>query len=60
MILEQALRAIKPADREAYEDAKKRWDSIAKPLGSLGLLEQAVCRMAAMRGSPVCCRCWKN
>ncbi|MDD6188903.1 MAG: nicotinate-nucleotide--dimethylbenzimidazole phosphoribosyltransferase [Clostridiales bacterium] len=51
MTLNEALAAIKPADRAAYDAAKKRWDSIAKPLGSLGLMEEAVCRMAAMKGS---------
>lgn len=42
---------IKPASRDAYEAAQRRWDSIAKPLGSLGLLEVAVCRMAAAQGT---------
>lgn len=51
MTLKEALAAAKPADRAAYDGAKKRWDSIAKPLGSLGLMEEAVCRMAAMKGS---------
>ncbi len=52
MTLKEALAAAKPADKAAYEAAKGRWDSIAKPLGSLGLMEEAVCRMAAMKGSP--------
>ena len=42
---------ISPASAEAYEAAQKRWDAIAKPLGSLGLLETTVCRMAAARGT---------
>ena len=33
------------------ERAKARWDSIAKPLGSLGALEEAVIRIAGMTGS---------
>lgn len=32
------------------EKAKKRWDSIAKPLGSLGRLEEAVIRLAGISG----------
>lgn len=51
MTLKEAIAAIKPADKAAYDAAKKRWDSIAKPLGSLGLMEEAVCRMAAMKSS---------
>ena len=42
---------IEPASAQAYAAAQRRWDSIAKPLGSLGLLEEAVCRMAAARGT---------
>lgn len=51
MTLNEALAAAKPANSAAYAAAKARWDSIAKPLGSLGLMEEAVCRMAAMKGS---------
>ena len=52
MTLNEALAAIRPADQAACAAAKARWDSIAKPLGSLGLMEEAVCRMAGMTGSP--------
>ncbi len=45
------IKAIVPADKGAYARAKERWDSIAKPLGSFGLLEEAVCRLAAVTGS---------
>ena len=31
--------------------AKARWDSLAKPLGSLGLLEDAIVQIAALTGS---------
>lgn len=43
---------IAPPDRSAAAAAKERWDSIAKPLGSLGLLEDAVCGIAAVQGTP--------
>ena len=32
-------------------EARKRWDSLAKPLGSLGLLEEAVIKIAALTGN---------
>ena len=37
--LEETLAAITPLDKKAMETAQKRWDSIAKPLHSLGKLE---------------------
>ena len=52
MTLEEVVRGIAPADQAAMEQARRRWDSIAKPLGSLGLLEEAVVRMAGIAGSP--------
>ena len=50
--LHETLAQIVPADPAAAQGARKRWDSIAKPLHSLGLLEDAVVRIAAMTGSP--------
>ena len=44
--LEEALAGIAPADSQAMKTAKKRWDSIAKPLYSLGWMEDAVARIA--------------
>ena len=52
MTLEEVIRSITPADQNAAAAAKTRWDSIAKPLGSLGALESAVIRMAAITGTP--------
>ncbi|MEG0442209.1 MAG: nicotinate-nucleotide--dimethylbenzimidazole phosphoribosyltransferase, partial [Oscillospiraceae bacterium] len=51
-LLEEALRQIVPADGDAMAAAQKRWDSVAKPLGSLGMLEKSVVRMAGIVGSP--------
>lgn len=45
--LRHALEAIKPTDKESYQEAQRRWDAIAKPLGGLGMLEDAICRIAA-------------
>lgn len=51
-LLEDAIGQISPADAVAAALARRRWNSIAKPLGSLGLLEDAVIRIAGMIGSP--------
>lgn len=50
--LQPVLQSIVPADRAAMAAAKVHWDAIAKPLDSLGLLEEAVIRIAGMVGSP--------
>ena len=46
MTLEQTITQIPGPQAKAMEQAKKRWDTIAKPLDSLGLLEEAVVRIA--------------
>ena len=38
-VIKRQLAGVKPLDKKAMETAKKRWNSIAKPIGSLGLLE---------------------
>ena len=48
----ERIRKITAPDKSAAKAARERWDSIAKPLGSLGLLEDAVCGIAAVQGSP--------
>ena len=50
-MLNDILTQIKPADALAAAECRRRWDALAKPLRSLGLLEEAVCRIAAVRGS---------
>ncbi|MDD3192544.1 MAG: nicotinate-nucleotide--dimethylbenzimidazole phosphoribosyltransferase [Oscillospiraceae bacterium] len=49
MNLEETAKAIQPLDKAAMEQASRRWDGIAKPLHSLGLLERAVIRIAGMQ-----------
>lgn len=44
---------IKPADVASIEEAKARWMSVAKPLFSLGKLEEAVIKMAGIKGTSV-------
>lgn len=51
MELCKLFRQITPADEAARAEAQRRWDACAKPLGSLGLLEKAICDMAALTGS---------
>ncbi|WP_050698261.1 nicotinate-nucleotide--dimethylbenzimidazole phosphoribosyltransferase [Anaeromassilibacillus senegalensis] len=52
MTLDEAIRGIVPPDETAIQLAWQRWDSIAKPLRSLGLLEEALARIAGMTGMP--------
>ena len=47
--------SIQVPDTAAATAARARWDHIAKPLGSLGLLETAVVRIAGLTGSPNVC-----
>ena len=49
MELQEQLRKISPADGYYMEMAKERWRTVAKPLHSLGKLEDAVIRMAGMK-----------
>ena len=46
---------IQPANESGAARARARWDAIAKPLGSLGLLEDAVVQIAALTGDPQVC-----
>ncbi|NLB28818.1 MAG: nicotinate-nucleotide--dimethylbenzimidazole phosphoribosyltransferase [Clostridiales bacterium] len=43
--------SIASPSREAEASAREKWNSIAKPLGSLGLLEDMVVKIAALTGS---------
>ena len=51
MELCKLIGAITPPDEGARAAAQRRWDACAKPLGSLGLLETAICEIAALTGS---------
>ncbi len=50
--LEDQLREICPANENARRQTKKNWNALAKPLGSLGALEEMVSDMAALTGDP--------
>ena len=49
MTLEETISKIRPLNEEAMRDSKKRWDSIAKPLHSLGKLEDFVIQIAGIQ-----------
>ncbi len=51
MKYEEALKLIEPPDRSAMEACARRWDSIAKPLHSLGKLETGVIQLAGIAGT---------
>lgn len=57
----RGLERIKAMDKKDFDEerqqynnsyrlAKKRWDSIAKPIDGLGLLEEYVCKLCAIAG----------
>ncbi|BDF05514.1 nicotinate-nucleotide--dimethylbenzimidazole phosphoribosyltransferase [[Clostridium] hylemonae] len=50
---EYLQNAIEPADRKSMETAGKRWTSVAKPLSSLGKLEDAIVKIAGMKREPL-------
>lgn len=51
--LNKIIKSIKPAGRQAIINAKARQDSLAKPPGSLGGLEEISIRIAGMTGKEI-------
>lgn len=51
MNFEETLQNIKTVDAAAAARARARWNSIAKPLYSLGVLEEDICRIAAIQST---------
>lgn len=49
MTLEELKKGIQPLDEESMEQARTHWMQIAKPLFSLGKLEDAVVQMAGIK-----------
>ncbi len=43
------IKGIIPPDKCSGERARERWNSIAKPIGSLGLLEDAIVKLARIQ-----------
>lgn len=52
MELMEWIGRIRPVNEAAGQACRERWDAIAKPLRGLGLLEEAVVRIAAATGNP--------
>lgn len=50
--LAHIIQSIAPASDAARLAAHAQWNAVAKPIGSLGELEVAVERLAALRGAP--------
>jgi len=51
--LEQVIREIKPLDERAMAVARARQDTLTKPLGSLGRLEELSIKVAGIKGEPM-------
>lgn len=45
------IKKITPPDAKAAQAAREHWNSVAKPIGSLGLLETAIEKIAAVQGT---------
>jgi nicotinate-nucleotide--dimethylbenzimidazole phosphoribosyltransferase len=52
-ILEKTIGAIGPMDRAAADAARRRQDSLTKPRGSLGRLEELSLRLAGITGKAI-------
>lgn len=53
MNFSQLNNGIPPPNYMAMDEARQRWDSLAKPKGSLGLLEDAVTHLAGLAAPPI-------
>lgn len=51
MTLQETIKRIRPLEQADIDRALSKWNAVAKPLGSLGLLEDAVTQLCAMTGS---------
>ena len=51
MTLEEIREAVKPLAEISMEKARVHWMKVAKPLFSLGKLEDVVVRMAGIKGT---------
>lgn len=49
MTLNEAISAVKPLDEESMQAVRRRFSEIAMPLGSLGLLQEAVVQLAGIQ-----------
>lgn len=49
-LLYKTLNSIKASDSKVMEETKKRWDSLVKPPGSLGLMEEIGIKLSGITG----------
>ena len=52
-IITSTIKMIKPLDRQAMASARARQDTLTKPRGSLGRLEELSVQLAGIQGKPV-------
>ena len=52
-MLENLIRRVKPPDNASREAARRRLDSLTKPRGSLGALEDLAAQIAGIRGEAI-------
>lgn len=53
--LQETIAQVVPADASAVQQCRARWDSIAKPLHSLGWMEDTIARIAGAQHSAQVC-----
>ena len=51
-LLEKTLSQIAPLDQSAMQQTRARLDTLTKPLGSLGVLEELAVQLAGITGNP--------
>ena len=44
------IKTITPPDESARKAARRQWDSLAKPLGGLGVFEDMIAKLTALKG----------
>ena len=52
-LLSNTIKMIKPVDRMAMNSARARQDTLTKPQGSLGRLEELSIKLAGIQGKPI-------
>lgn len=50
--IQELLQRVAPPDDNARQAAVDKWNNVAKPIASLGVLEEDVVRIAALTGTP--------
>ena len=53
MKLEDVVKEIQPLDQTAMQEARARQDTLTKPQGSLGRLEELSIQLAGIMGKPI-------